>query len=109
MSARASSIIDKMLRRTRLSELTPILSPTEDNFFFCENNKKQSYIGAVFSATTLNGMDQQDFDLFVGSLNVKLPPNSIIQFTQIATNHLEDEISDYSSNKKYAVVFQKVC
>ena len=95
MSARASSVIDKMLRRTRLSDLTPILSPTEDNFFYCENDSKQSYIGGAFIATTLNGMNEQDYQLFVGSLNVKLPPNSIIQFSHLATNHLEDEINDY--------------
>lgn len=103
MSARASSVIDKMLRRTRLSDLTPILSPTEDNFFYCENDSKQSYIGGAFIATTLNGMNEQDYQLFVGSLNVKLPPNSIIQFSHLATNHLEDEINDYSLNKQYTI------
>lgn len=99
----SASIIDKVLRRYRLSDLTPILSPTEDNFFYCENNKKQSYIGAAFIATTLNGMDEVDFQLFAGSISVKLPANSIIQFTQIATNHIEDEIIDYISNKEHSI------
>lgn len=99
----AASIIDKVLRRYRLSDLTPILSPTEDNFFYCENNKKQSYIGASFIATTLNGMDEVDFQLFAGSISVKLPANSIIQFTHIATNHIEDEILDYVAHKEQSV------
>ena len=104
MVTSAASIIDKVLRRYRLSDLTPILSPTEDNFFYCENNKKQSYIGASFIATTLNGMDEVDFQLFAGSISVKLPANSIIQFTHIATNHIEDDVLDYVDQKEQAVL-----
>lgn len=93
-----ASIIDKMLHRYSLSSLTPVLSPTEDHFLYCENNKKQSYIGACFIATPLNGMDDQGFNQFVSAISVKLPPNSIIQISQIATNHIDDQIDNYYEN-----------
>lgn len=101
----SASFIDKVLRRYRLSDLTPILSPTEDNFFYCENNKKQSYIGAAFIATSLNGMSEVDFQLFAGSISVKLPANSIVQFNHIATNHIEDEVLDYLATKEENIRF----
>lgn len=103
MAINSANIIDKVLHRYRLSDLTPVLSPTEDDFFFCENNKKQSYIGATFIATTLNGMSESDFKLFVGSISISLPANSIIQFTHIATNHIEDELTDYFKHKEHQV------
>lgn len=93
-----ASIIDKMLHRYSLSSLTPVLSPTEDHFLYCENNKKQSYIGGCFIATPLNGMDDQGFNLFVSAISVKLPPNSIIQILQVATNHVDDQIDNYYEN-----------
>ncbi|EPF6482954.1 TraG/VirB4 family ATPase [Acinetobacter baumannii] len=93
-----ASIIDKMLHRYSLSSLTPVISPTEDHFFYCENNKKQSYVGACFLATPLNGMDDQGFNLFVSAISVKLPPNSIIQIQQAATNHVDDQIDSYYEN-----------
>lgn len=93
-----SSTIDKMLRRSRLSTLTPVLSATEDHFFYCENNTKQSYIGACFMATPINGMDEQGFNRFVSAISTKLPPNSIIQILQLSTNHVDDQIQNYYSN-----------
>lgn len=98
-----ASKIDKMLRRDRLSSLTPVLSPTEDHFLYCENNKKQSYIGGCFIATPLNGMDDQGFDQFVSAISVKLPPNSIIQILQVATNHVDDQIDNYYENNYNAI------
>lgn len=98
-----ASKIDKMLRRDRLSSLTPVLSPTEDHFLYCENNKKQSYIGGCFIATPLNGMDDQRFDQFVSAISVKLPPNSIIQILQVATNHVDDQIDNYYENNYNAI------
>ncbi|EOZ8645336.1 TraC family protein [Acinetobacter baumannii] len=94
-----ASVIDKMLYRYRLSDLTPVKSPTEDNFFYCENNKKQSYIGACFLATPLNGMDDQGYEQFVSAISIKLPPNSIIQISQPSTNHVDDQIDNYAENK----------
>lgn len=93
-----ASIIDKMLHRYSLSSLTPVLSSTEDHFLYCENNKKQSYIGGCFIATPLNGMDDQAFNQFVSAISVKLPPNSIIQILQVATNHVDDQIDNYYEN-----------
>lgn len=98
-----ASIIDKMLHRYSLSSLTPVLSPTEDHFLYCENNKKQSYIGACFIATPLNGMDDQGFNQFVSAISVKLPPNSIIQILQLATNHVDDQIDNYYENNYKAI------
>lgn len=98
-----ASKIDKMLRRDRLSSLTPVLSPTEDHFLYCENNKKQSYLGGCFIATPLNGMDDQGFDQFVSAISVKLPPNSIIQILQVATNHVDDLIDNYYENNYKAI------
>ena len=98
-----SSVIDKMLRRSKLSTLTPVLSSTEDHFFYCENTTKQSYVGACFLATPINGMDDQGFQRFVSSISTKLPPNSIIQILHIATNHVEDQIQDYYSNAYNAI------
>lgn len=98
-----ASVIDKMLHRYRLSDLTPVKSPTEDNFFYCENNKKQSYIGACFIATPLNGMNDQGYDQFVSAISVKLPPNSIIQISHPSTNHVDDQIDNYFENKFRAI------
>jgi conjugal transfer ATP-binding protein TraC len=100
---RSASIIDKLLKRYRLSDLTPILSPTEDNFFFCENSKKKSYIGACFASSTLNGISQEDFDLFYGSISSKLPADTIIQFTQVATGHIESDIDAYYRQKEFSI------
>lgn len=99
----SASIIDKMLQRYSLSSLTPVLSPTEDNFFYCENNKKQSYIGACFLATPLNGMNDQGFNQFVSAISVKLPPNSIIQILLASTNHVDDQIDSYYENNYHAI------
>lgn len=99
MSSLASASIAKELRRDRVSEKTPILSPTEDNFFYCENNKKQSYIGAMFTAGTLNGMDDHTFKLFVGALSVKLPANTSIQITHLCTSHVSEKLDAHFNQK----------
>lgn len=99
----AASTVAKQLRRESLSILTPVKSPTEDNFFYCENNKKQSYLGACFIATPLNGMNDQGFTQFVSAISVKLPPNTIIQILLASTNHVDDQIDNYYANNFHAI------
>ncbi|WP_436658753.1 TraC family protein [Acinetobacter sp. P1(2025)] len=104
MAELASKRISKMMKRERVSGLTPVESPTEDNFFYCQNNNKQSYIGACFTAETLNGMDDQRFRLLVGALSSQLPPNSIVQLTHIATNHVFEPLDNYFKIKRQAIL-----
>lgn len=98
-----ATYINDEFKRYRLSDIGPIQTATEDHFFYCENTKKQSYIGACFISSPLNGMDAAGFKAFGSSMSFRLPENSIIQISQIATNHIDSALDEHLNFKKECI------
>lgn len=99
----ASTEINNQLKRNRLSDKASVLAVDDQNFFFCEKDKKSAYIGACYMTDPVNGMNDQIYTALISALSMQLPPESIIQFTLLSTNHIDDAVLRYYEDKKLAI------
>lgn len=99
----ASTEINNQLKRNRLSDNASVLAVDDQNYFFCEKDKKSAYVGACFITDPINGMNEQIYVALVSSLSMQLPPDTIIQFSLISTNHIDDALLQYFAEKKEAI------
>lgn len=99
-----ASMISSMMKRYRFSENSPILSVDDNNHFYCEKDKNTAYIGACFMTDPIDGMSQQHYTALVSTLSLPLPPQSVIQFTYISTNHIDERVNRYAAHKQNQIL-----
>lgn len=95
--------ISGMMARYRLSENSPILAVDETSHFYCEKDKKSAYLGACFLTDPIDGISQSHFIALVSTLSLPLPPQSIIQFSYISTNHIDERVERYADSKATSI------
>jgi conjugal transfer ATP-binding protein TraC len=95
-----AKFIAEMLKRYRFSENTPIYAVDDNNHFYCEKDKSSSYIGASFLTDPIDGISQQKYIALVSTLSIALPPQSIIQFSYLSTNHIDERVNRHVAIKR---------
>lgn len=98
-----SSVISNLMARYRLSENSPILAVDDTSHFYCEKDKKSSYLGACFMTDPIDGIDEQHYTALVSTLSLPLPPQSIIQFSYLSTNHIDERVGRYAASKHESI------